>query len=141
MIVELRNQQMLNSVCAVSCLLLATFPWVLSVPLWLKVVASSVAMVALLPHLSRKERLCALYLGPHDALSVAVSRKAPESRRLVKVRSLRVTRFYRCYIEMTLKLDDAREVSALVFPGVCTPEAMWHLRRFLLRFCPKGRYK
>lgn len=142
MLVELRKQRALRLISGAICLALAVFPWTLPIPLWLKILATGASVTVALPHFSRKEQLHALHIGPCDTLSATVSSASPppENQCVMRIRSLRVTRLYRCYIEMTLKLENTQKTSVLIFPGVCTPGAIRHLRRFLLRVCHAGVY-
>ena len=137
MVIELRNARALRYGVFAACALLTVFPWMLAIPLWLKIAGSGVALLALAPCTMIPGRQArTLYLEPDGTLSVAVlSREGARSTH--KVRSVQVLRFLRHYIEMVLGLDGDRTLRVVVLPGICTPDAMRYLRKFLLRADPK----
>lgn len=75
----------------------------------------------------------ALRLEPRGKLSALVARRGEDSPRMFGVRTFRVPRFFRGYVELLLELDDGRKTAVLIFPGVCDAGAFRRLRKFLLR--------
>ena len=137
MVVELHNGRALQRAAFAVCALLAVFPWMLTIPLWLKIAGSIAALPGLASCVKNPERqIRALYLESGGALSVAISSREG-IRSDHKVRSIRVLRFLRHYIEMLLELNDDKTLRVMILPGICTAGAMRHLRKFLLRTYPK----
>ncbi len=137
MVVRLHNTRALQRGAFATCVLLAVFPWVLEIPLWLKIASSIVALLSAVPHAVHPRRqVRALYLEPGDTLSVYVaSREGAWSSH--KVRSVQVLRFLRHYIEMVLEVEAGKTLRVVILPGICTHDAMRCLRKFLLRAYPE----
>ena len=131
--IKLHTERILFFIRVILFPFLMILPWLLSISLWLKVIASGVMIAAISPYFKRQNKVYALHFG-HDGLSVAVKDKdCPENYRVLKACSIRVPRFFCRYIEMILELEDNRKITLFILPGICDKDAFRFLRKYLLQ--------
>ncbi len=110
---------------------LAALPWLLPLPLWAQCAACAVVAIAAWPRFTTRGKVRALRIEPQGGLSAVVG--APGEQRVLRVRSVRVPRFFRCYVELALELSDGRSATLFILPGLCDADAFRQLRKYLLQ--------
>ncbi len=125
-------------------LLLAALPWLLPLPLWMQFTTGAAVVVAAWPFFASRHGFSGLFPGsasevralriePHGGLSLVVGGTGLSDGRVLNVRSFRVPRFLRHYVQLALVLNDGRKITLLILPGICDADAFRRLRRYLLQ--------